>query len=515
MGPDWGLPYSLPERPENRFSHREGSFPGFLRLGESVLLGANLSLHGGTDAPRYAPYPVMVTQFVLRTDKQDKAGRCPVYLIVYFDGARLKCATGEKCKPSDWNADRQQFRRSYPLAEEANQLLARRAADVLSWWRGVRAAGEVPTVAGLRAALRPVAVAVPVAELVSVGVAYEQYRAAMLARGYAKETLRQHVVVRNWLTDFEAHAGAVLDPTTYDLAHHDELLSYLRHVRGLAPNTLYTAIKALKSFLRFLRDERDVAVGVELRKLVAKPADSPKLYLSAGDLEKLAVAMLPAKLVPTRDVFLFCCYTGLRYSDVVALHRGNVREWQGGRVLQLVQSKTRAGVSIYLTAQSAAIIDRYADGEYFRQLVTRRQHGPPSLRESAQERLRSHLLPTHPNQVMNKYLKRVAQLAGLTLPVDLVSTQGGALQRSAVPQWELVTMHTARHTFATQSLLRGMPVEILQKVLGHKKIQTTLIYAKIIEDFQHQTMRRIWDGSAESTTGPVAGGICSVEPGAA
>jgi len=66
--------------------------------------------------------------------------------------------------------------------------------------------------------------------------------------------------------------------------------------------------------------------------------------------------------------------------------------------------------------------------------------------------------------------------------------------RAAVPKCELVTMHTARHTFATQSLLRGMPVKVLQKVLGHQKIQTTLIYAKIVEDFQHQAMRRVWGG---------------------
>ncbi|WP_239691922.1 Arm DNA-binding domain-containing protein, partial [Hymenobacter coccineus] len=91
----------------------------------------------------------MVAQFVLRTDKKDKAGRCPVHLVVYFDGVRLKCATGEKCKPGDWNADRQKFRASYLLAEEANMLLARLAADTLAWWRKLRAAGEAPTVAGL------------------------------------------------------------------------------------------------------------------------------------------------------------------------------------------------------------------------------------------------------------------------------------------------------------------------------------------------------------------------------
>ena len=77
---------------------------------------------------------------MLRSDKKDSAGRCPVHLVVYFNGARLKCATGEKCKPADRNADQQRFRRSYPLAEEANELLSRMAAEVLAWWRKLRAA---------------------------------------------------------------------------------------------------------------------------------------------------------------------------------------------------------------------------------------------------------------------------------------------------------------------------------------------------------------------------------------
>ncbi|WP_310397880.1 hypothetical protein [Hymenobacter sp.] len=81
----------------------------------------------------------MVTQFVLRSDKKDAAGRCPVHLVVYFDGARLKCAAGEKCKPADWNADKQKFRTSYPLAEEANDLLKLMAGNVLAWWRKLRA----------------------------------------------------------------------------------------------------------------------------------------------------------------------------------------------------------------------------------------------------------------------------------------------------------------------------------------------------------------------------------------
>lgn len=433
----------------------------------------------------------MVTQFVLRTDKKDKTGKCPVHLVVYFDGARLKCATGEKCKPADWNSDRQKFRASYPLPEEANQLLARLVADTLAWWRKLRAAGETPMLAGLREVLRPKSEPeAGVIEQESVTVWYDEYRRSMLARGYARETLRHHLVTRNWMAGFEKWAGQLLDPVTYSMELHDRLMVYLREVRKLAPNSLVTAMKDLKSFLRWLRDERSVVVGIEIRKLVIKAFDTPKLYLTTTDMEQLASAMLPANLVATRDIFLFCCYTGLRYSDVSALHRGHLHEWDGGRLLRLMMSKTRAGVSIYLTVAASAILDKYNDPE------------------------RLKLLPVHPNQVMNKYLKRVAKLAGLTGAADLVSTEGGGIVRAAVPKCELVTMHTARHTFATQSLLRGMPVEVLQKVLGHKKVQTTLIYAKIIEDFQHQTMRRIWDGQAgeAESVGARSSQVCAVEP---
>lgn len=103
----------------------------------------------------------MTTQFVLRIDKKGSAGRCPVHLIAYFDGLRLKCATGEKCKPSEWNEGRQQFRAGFTGAEEANDFLGLRAKQVSEWWRKVRAAGGTPTLAGLKAALRAVVRQIP------------------------------------------------------------------------------------------------------------------------------------------------------------------------------------------------------------------------------------------------------------------------------------------------------------------------------------------------------------------
>ncbi|UYZ60189.1 site-specific integrase [Hymenobacter latericus] len=439
----------------------------------------------------------MVTQFVLRKQKQNKAGECPVYLMVYFDGARLACSTGEKCKPSDWNEDRQQFRRSYPLAEEANDMLQRMAADVLKWWRGVRASGEVPTVAGLKAALHPAAPSAAPAPLLLVEE-LSAFREVMRRRGMMWNTLRHYLVTGNWLRDFEAWSGRRLTVAGYDLATHDDVLAYLREERELSTNSLYTVGKDLRRLFGYLRDERGQVLSVEPAKLRVGWQDTDKVYLSAEELERLRTAVLPTTLAPVRDVFLFCCYTGLRYSDVLQLHGGNVEALPdgSGRVLRLTQTKTRTKVSVYLTAAAAALLDKYA--------------GPERTGNGAR------LLPVYQNQVMNRYLKHIGQLCGLQRAVELVDISGGQVRKQAAALHELVTMHTARHTFATQSLLRGMPVEVLQKIMGHANIKTTLVYAKIVEDFQHQTMRRIWEGqgSASDNAGALDSRICAVETAA-
>lgn len=59
--------------------------------------------------------------------------------------------------------------------------------------------------------------------------------------------------------------------------------------------------------------------------------------------------------------------------------------------------------------------------------------------------------------------------------MELVEPIGGRVMKRPLPKWELLTMHTARHTSATQSLLRGISVEVLQKVLGHSRIQITMV----------------------------------------
>lgn len=434
----------------------------------------------------------MKVSFILREDKTDKAGLVPVFVNANFEGARLQCFTREKCRAKDWNAAKQEFRRSMTGAEEANNVLAALSERLFKRYRDLRTAGTAPTLALLREAVNP-ATAKPMLGLVE---AMTEFIEVLRGRGYAFHTLRHYNTARNHLAAFLA-AGRrkKIGVGEYDGAAHDDFVKYLRTTCGLGANGIYSLVKDLKTFLRHAQDERQQALGLDLKRVEVRYVDQAKTYLTAADLAALVAVKLPKTLAPARDVFLFCCYTGLRYSDVAALHGGNLHtlgtQGEGDRVLRLMQTKTRATVSIYLSRLAAEILDRYAE--------------PARTGDGAR------LLPVLANQPMNRYLKKLTQLAGLTRLVEVVSTAGGRVVKEAVPLHELVTMHTARHTFAVQSLLRGMPVAVLQRVMGYAKIQNTMRYAQVVEELHHQAMRAAWDGPAQSAGAAVAAGaVCSV-----
>ena len=434
----------------------------------------------------------MIVKFILREDKTDKNGLVPVFIHANFEGLRLQCFTREKCLPKEWNTDKQRFRKAKEGYDEANDVLEAIAERVQKRYRELRTAGTPPTLALIRDVINPTAAK---SELGLVD-AMSAFIDVLRGRGYAFHTLRHYNTARNHLAAFLATGRRKkISVAEYDGATHDDFVKYLRNSCGLGANGIYSIVKDLKTFLRHTQDERQQTLGLDLKRVEVRYTDQAKTYLTGADLAALVAVRLSATLAPARDVFLFCCYTGLRYSDVAALHGGNLHSLgvngNGDRVLRLVQTKTRATVSIYLSRLAAEILDRYA--------------APERSGEGAK------LLPVLANQPMNRYLKKITQLAGLTRLVEVVSTAGGRVMKEAVPLHEMVTMHTARHTFAVQSLLRGMPVAVLQRVMGHAKIQNTMRYAQVVEELQHQAMRAAWD-EPTTTLNPALpdGAVCSV-----
>jgi len=148
------------------------------------------------------------------------------------------------------------------------------------------------------------------------------------------------------------------------------------------------------------------------------------------------------RLEQVKDIFLFCCYTGLAYADVKKLSKDDIIFGiNGKRWIKTKRQKTDSLSSIPLLLVSESILEKYAFHPYV--IVGKG------------------ILPVLTNQKSNAYLKEIADLCGI--------------------KKNLIT-HLARHTFATTvTLSNGVSMEFVSKMLGHKSLKTTQIYAKVVD----------------------------------
>jgi site-specific recombinase XerD len=142
-----------------------------------------------------------------------------------------------------------------------------------------------------------------------------------------------------------------------------------------------------------------------------------------------------------KDIFIFCCYTGLAYADVKKLSENDVVIGiDGNRWIKTNRTKTKVRSSIPILPTAEAILEKYVEH--------------PDVNKQR-------LLPVLSNQKMNAYLKEIADVCGIH---------------------KNLTFHLARHTFATTvTLSNGVPIESVSKMLGHKNLHTTQHYAKILD----------------------------------
>jgi len=165
-------------------------------------------------------------------------------------------------------------------------------------------------------------------------------------------------------------------------------------------------------------------------------------YLTTEEIELLKKHKLNnnQSLSKVRDIFLFSCYTGLRFTDAINLRMDDIIIGEDGvRFISLKMRKTKDFIQIPLIEDALEIIKRYND--------------------HPDREVLGYVLPRISNQKINTYLKELANLVGIR---------------------KTITHHVGRHTFATQALNRGIPVEVVQKLMGHTDIQTTQIYAKLL-----------------------------------
>ncbi len=241
-----------------------------------------------------------------------------------------------------------------------------------------------------------------------------------------------------------------------DMNFYDNFVAFFTK-KNYSINTIGRHIKNLKIIMRVARDEGYHNNGnIEQRKFKVVSARVDNIYLNESELRAMYELDLSAKpnYDAARDVFLMGCYTAQRYSDYSVIDETNIRKLESGEVvIDIKQQKTGARVIIPARKEVLDILMKY-----------------------------DNKLPRTHEQKVNKYIKEVAELAGIIDTVEVESMQNGIVIKNVVRKCELVKTHTARRSGATNMYLAGIPSIAIMKITGHKTEKEFMKYIKISEE---------------------------------
>ena len=191
------------------------------------------------------------------------------------------------------------------------------------------------------------------------------------------------------------------------------------------------------------------------------------IFLTWEELNKLKNYQIPESkqyLERVRDVFLFCCFTGLRYSDVHNLKKSDIRDGY----IEITTVKTAERLIIELNNHSKAILDKYKGVEF---------EGHKAL-------------PVISNQKMNDYLKELGELAEINEPVSETYYKGSSRIDTITPKYALLGTHAGRRTFICNALALGIPAQVVMKWTGHSDYKAMKPYIDIADDVKANAMNK-------------------------
>lgn len=404
--------------------------------------------------------------------KEPKAAQpTPIFAFLSFDGQRAKVYTGLKIAPIQWNAADQRAKvRGYSVNGVLNDTLDLQEQKLLKCYADHRAAGQLPTVVALRAAVEPEPVPEPAATPAAAPELFTRF-AEWVALAHAQGRPRSASVyetTRRHLTRFAAATGYAINFESITPTFGDNFTAWLMQSAGLTDNTIDKQITTLKRFCRWCL-ERDYTAARGWERLKWKRREPDVLTLTQEEVVALEVLDLPVGgyLDNARALFLLACYTGLRYSDVIRLKPEHVRP----STLRITTQKTGEIVTVPLHPHARVLLDRLLAG---------------GVRLIA-------------NQKLNEYLKVLGERAGIDAPTERTRYRGGERISKTVPKYALLGCHTGRRTFVTLALENGIAPEVVMKVTGHQDYKSFKRYVNITEQRVEREFARSW------TVAPLAG----------
>ncbi|MBB6238221.1 site-specific recombinase XerD [Pedobacter sp. AK013] len=381
--------------------------------------------------------------FYLKKPKNYLNGAVPVYLRVTVNGKPVEMSTGKKCTPTLWNGKAGHMEGTKAEVKMFNAYLDKMKADVSA--AHTLLCLENAEITAERIKCKYFGKSDHAHTLLEAIKIHNNNMEALVGKDYAQGTLKRFEVLERHVLEFLSFQYSKNDINIKSI-DHQFISAFDFYLRTEKANTNNTAIKHLKNLGKIVRIcmankwiSSDPFFGYKL-----KSKEVQRNYLTAAELKLIVEKdFTTPRLSQVRDFFLFSCYTGLSYADVQKLKPSDINTGgDGEQWIITYRQKTNTRAAIPLLPVAKEILDRYKDH-------------PVCLNQNK-------ALPVSSNQKMNEYLVEIAALAGVA------KTLGNRI---------------AKRTFATTvTLMNGVPIESVSKMLGHTNIRTTQLYAKILDE---------------------------------
>jgi integrase len=382
--------------------------------------------------------------FYLKKQKTTQAGKSPIYARITVNGKRIEISVKRSIEENNWNATKGMAKGSREETVKLNKYLDQFKAGIIDSYQQLLLQKKFITAELLK-------------EKVTGGDQAEftlcklmEYHNSDQGQLLEPGTMKNYYTTQKYIKEFIKERFKTSDKYLSELSYKF-ITDFEYFLRNRTPEKGQKALNnngLMKHIERFCKM---INLAVRLEWIDRNPFHAYQLkfdkvereYLTKDELARIEAKKFNiVRLQVVQDLFVFSCYTGLAYIDVFNLTPANLIEKSANNIwIATNRQKTNEPVRVPLLPKALAIIEKY-------------KGHPQALAEGK-------VLPTLSNQKLNSYLKEIADTCDITKPL---------------------TFHIARHTFATTvTLTNGVPIETVSKLLGHSKLTTTQIYAKVVE----------------------------------
>ncbi|OUL60053.1 site-specific integrase [Flavobacterium sp. AJR] len=387
--------------------------------------------------------------FVVKKNRLNNKGLCPINVRITYRGVRKENATGYFVEPKAWDASRQLINSKLPNAINDNAQLELIKQKIKNSYLSILLETEDFDANDIYLKY----LGKPLKENEYVISYFQKYLDKiyrLIGKDLQLATWKKYNYVCVQIVGFikwkYKKNDFSLDKIT--LQFLTEFEYYLKTEQNQGQSTIN---KAIQRFRRLIK----IAIAEEILSkdpfILYKPRKVKKeiVFLTSNELKAIEEASISQpKLHLVRDLFIFCCYTGLAYNEMANLEQQNIQiGFDEVNWIQMKREKTQRQISIPILPKAQEIINKYLE-------------------------VNKLVFPSISNQKFNSYLKEIADITGIQ---------------------KRLTHHTARKTFASTVLLfNNVPMEIVSELLGHSNMLITQeSYGKVVQRKVSDEMKKL------------------------